>query len=238
MSCEIKAVSPTSDEAYARAAGMWAKTTAPETLKLRHGTLFSWQEKVHITLGESDWYSNINALNINTRRAIGIIGHWRDFDLVAAISALPPVASALSASLPKVLKTLTGKEITTKDIRVKLGSFLYERYEAVKDQLHYLEWLRPSGERISIQKKYDGEPLRRPESSMLNVEQEREPITAEDLLQQQGIVAVGISREGSWYILNRTLSVQLSDVTASLNDIGFRTVEMMELLGDYIEEVK
>jgi len=157
---------------------------------------------------------------------------------VATISALPAVASALSASLPKVLERITEQEAKIMDIRIKLGSFLREHYDKIRDRLLYLELLRESGNQVSVQRGYESPPLHMPSDDILNIKTETEPIAAEDLPQLRGIVALGLSQGESWWIVNRTLSIQLADVTSNLDNIGSRTAEILELLNNFIDEVR
>jgi hypothetical protein len=191
-----------------------------------------------MTFGESKWYSNINPLDLNSRAAIGVLGRWRDYELVAAVSAFPIVANGLSVSLPKVLESVTGKTIISRSIRVKLGRFLDESYNAIKDQIVHIEILQEHGNRLNLHKGHSYSSVEKPPEALLKSQHEVEPVTEEDLWQRSGVLAVGLRQSDYSWASNRALSLQINDVASDFTNIGFRVQEIMELLHDYLDVVR
>jgi len=238
LTCEVRALSPVSRDHYHSIASMWAGAEKPEELPLKNGILFSWHERFYMTFGESKWDNDIGPLTMNSRRAIGILGPWRNFELIATMSALPVITSSLTASLPKVLEKETGTEVISKGVRVKLGSFLHERYDEIQDQLTYIELLSEEGVRSSYQKGYSDAFLGKPPEDRLKVQMEAESATEVDWAKRPGVLALGLTRGDSFWVSSRNFLVQLSDVALEFKEAGHKIAEIMEQLNDYLDEVE
>jgi hypothetical protein len=164
--------------------------------------LFAWKTPTYMTFGEAEWVPGLPPTTLNFREGIGVFTRDQLPPLLATISPLLVMTRALTNSIPRHFKELTGEDVSITTIELRLDRLLRN---SGKLQLRGFEWL--DGRGVSASSATSDQNL---------------PMPSEDFIDKFGeaVTAYRMIWQGLDVTLRRDFSLEITTVDASLEQIA------------------
>jgi hypothetical protein len=172
-------------------------------MRRKAGTVRSLRGKppTYMTFGEAEWVPGIPPTTLDLREGIAVFTRDGVPPLLATISPLVVMTRALTHSIPRYLKELTGEVVSITSVELQLDRLLRHSGEL---QLRGYEWLDGTG--ISASSATSDQNLQTPPEDFIN--RFGEAVTAYRMIW-----------EGLDMTLRRDFSLDIATVDASLQQI-------------------
>lgn len=178
--------------------------------------LFAWKTPTYMTFGEAEWVPGIPPTTLNFREGIGVFTRDGLPPLLATISPLLVMTRALTNSMPRHFKELTGEDVSITTIALRLEGLLRN---SGKFQLRGFEWVPRDG-RVSASSSTSEQNL---------------PTPSDDFIDKFGeaVTSYKMIWQGLDVTLRRDFSLEIATVDASLEQVAQGMAELIAMLLEF-----
>jgi hypothetical protein len=175
--------------------------------------LFAWKTPTYMTFGEAEWVPAVPPTTLSFREGIGVFTRDGWPPLLATISPLLVMTRALTSSIPRHLKELTGEAVSVTAISLRLERLLRN---SDKFQLRGLEWVPQVGL----------------VSSHSAISEQKLPSPPDDFIHKFGeaVTAYNMIWQGLDVTLRRDFSIEIATVDATLDQVAEGMAELVATL--------